>query len=239
VTKEVTMKRMITVGFTVAALAVTPGTEAASLTPQKVAKIAKRVFRTEIRALEPVADTTVRHAETAGHAATAGRAATAGHADTAGHANTAARADTATHVDTVGHAATADRATTANHATTANTATTAATAETAEVAGTAESANPMAYALVSRDGRIYPQRSSGISQADVTTNAHSGLYCFFGPRPKGVQVTAISEPPHIPPVMSFGLGRHQNCPEGIEFYVRGSGPGGGAEQSAFFLSLVL
>lgn len=53
----------------------------------------------------------------------------------------------------------------------------------------------MAYALISIDGHVDTQRSSGISQADVVEGHVSigsdGLYCFFGPRPIGIQVTDI------------------------------------------------
>jgi hypothetical protein len=231
-------------GLTAAALAVAPGTEAADpsykhagagLTPQKVAKIAKRVFRTEIRALEPVGggDTTVGHAETAGyaetagHAATTGRASTAGHADMAGHANTAGRADTAARADTVGHASTAGHATTAG------------TAETAEVAGIAESANPMAYALISADGQVDAQRSQGISQADVVVGhvsiGQDGLYCFLGPSPVGIQVTDVVVGNETPTAIGAALGQHPmgGCPGGTKFFVKTAG------KTAFFLSLVL
>jgi hypothetical protein len=221
-------------GLTAAALAVAPGTEAAELTPQKVAKIAKRVFRTEIRALEPVAggDTvghaaTADYAETAGHAATTGRASTAGHADMAGHASTAGRADTAARADTVGHASTAGHATTSG------------TAETAEVAGVAESANPMAYALISADGQVDAQRSQGISQADVVVGhvsiGQDGLYCFLGPSPVGIQVTDVVVGNETPTAIGAALGQHPTggCPGGTKFFIKTAG------KTAFFLTLVL
>lgn len=235
------MKRMIVVGLmTAAALAVAPGTEAAELTAKQVAKIAKRVFNAQIRTtLEPVVggETVVGHAATAdhattaataGHAATTGRASTAGHADTAGHATTAGRADSAARADTVAHASTAGHATTAG------------TAETAEVAGTAESANPMAYALISIDGVVDAQRSSGITQADVVKGhvsiGQDGLYCFLGPRPMGIQVTDVVIGHETPNAIGAALGQYPTmggCPAGTKFYVKSAG------ETAFFISLVL
>jgi len=112
--------------FAVGVVLVSVGAQAADLTPQRVAKIAKKVYR-EMRLQEPSIDgpTNVDHATTADYAPTAGRAATAGHADSAGRA------------DRVDHATTAESAT---------------NAQVAEVAGSAESANPMAYAYVRQDG---------------------------------------------------------------------------------------
>lgn len=225
------MKRMITVALTAAVFAASTVAQAADLTPRQVTKIVKRVLRAEFGTLEPpppppVGDNSPDHAITADHAE---------YADDAEHARRADHATTAGQANTAGHATTAGGAATADHATTATSAT---TAETAEVAGIAESANPMAYALIDRNGVVDGSRSSGISRSDVVFRAHAGLYCFFGPMPKSVQVTGIDEPPHAPPVLSARLGRHQNCPEGIAFYVRAS-EGAGASASAFFLSLVL
>lgn len=210
------MKRMITLGFTLAALAVAPGAQAAELTQKQVAKIAKRVFRAEIRSFEPApgSDTSVEHAATANYSSTAG------HAITAGHATTADRA------------AIADRATTADRST---------TAEFAEVAGAAEKANPMAYALISINGQVDAQRSSGISQADVVEGhvsiGQTGLYCFFGPRPIAIQVTDVVIGIETPQAIGVGLGQPPptgaNCPAGTEFYVKTPG------RTAFFVSLVL
>lgn len=247
------MKRMITAGLTAALAATAPGTEAAELTAKKVAKIAKRVFDAQIRALEPVVggDTTV------GHAATAGRAATAGHADTAGHATTAGRAETAARADTVGHASTADRAVNADRAVTAG------SAATAEFAGTAESANPMAYAFVHTNGQIDPERSFGFEQVSVYVDADDEDYCFSGLRPKIIQVTVEREdtlngpqpplrewnstgyqelppPPLTHPVIVASLGAGNKCPAGTEFRVRAFNATDGRRGfAAFFVSLVL
>lgn len=47
----------------------------------------------------------------------------------------------------------------------------------------------MAYALIHRTGTIDEERSFGISQADVFLEPESGVYCFLGPRIKGIQAT--------------------------------------------------
>jgi hypothetical protein len=51
-TKEVTMKRMITAALTTAALAIAPGAQALGVTPKKAARIAKQVLDREITAWE-------------------------------------------------------------------------------------------------------------------------------------------------------------------------------------------
>jgi len=215
---------------------VSVGAQAADVTPQRVAKIAKKVYR-EMRQQEALipADgpTIVDHATNAGHAATAGRASTAGHADTAGHATTAGRADTAARADTVEHATTADSAT---------------SAEVAEFAGSAESANPMAYAYVRANGSVDPARSFGITDADNVRGAKN-TDCYLGPEPKTIQVTVeyagSGGGPGAETVFAYaGLGDGYNldlgCPPGTKFYVRGMiGGGGNPWTVAYFLTLVL
>lgn len=206
------MKRMITVGFTLAALTAIPAAQAAEMTPKQVARIAKQVFRAQIRAFEPAP----------------GGDASVGHANTASYANHAEHAQRAEEATTAGHAAMADRAANVDHA---------STADTAEVADVAVAANPMAYALVSSDGKVDAQRSSGISQADVVEGHVSigsdGLYCFRGPRPIGIQVTDIVTGNEDAQPIGVGLGQRPGCPAGTEFYVKTQG------RTAFFVSLVL
>lgn len=211
------MIRMITLGLTAAALAAIPGAQAAELTPQKVAKIAKRVFRTEIRSFEPApgSDSSVEHAGTANYSSTAG------------------------------HALTAGQATTADRAATAESAITAVTATTAEVADAAVAANPMAYALVRKDGFVDPARAFGITHGDI--RSADGDYCFSRLRPKGIQVTveytgtySYFGPSLHYPVVVAALGAGDNCPAGTEFYVRAFNSTDGQKGFAsFFVSLVM